>query len=478
MAASTTGETVDGRRIDEWRALAASIRAALEGGTGAPAFVLSGNGDADGRTGRRVLVVDDDEGILDTVGRLLEAEGHLVRGARSGAEARSALSPCPHGAIVDVRLPDGTGYELVEHIRSLPGGGEVAILMVSGLTGFVDRVEAMHCGADGYVEKPLDLQALIRRMEHLLARHDPRPRRVLVLEDDPVQAAFASLVLRSAGYQVEVCEDPARFEARLLAFAPELVVADVLLPGVRGPDLVRLLRQDERHVALPVVFLTTEHAPADRIEVARAGGDAHLGKPVDPNLLIATVAAHIERARLLKGLLNRDGLTRLLTHSAFMERARAAYAQASREPGRPVSWVMIDLDHFKSVNDRHGHPVGDRVLASLAGLLRRRLRQTDALGRYGGEEFGVLLHDLGGEDAVRLVQRLLDEFSATEHADDGGAVFRVTFSAGVARLDPETTDFPTWRRLADEALYAAKVDGRARVRAHGSGAGDTGGRLQ
>jgi diguanylate cyclase (GGDEF)-like protein len=117
---------------------------------------------------------------------------------------------------------------------------------------------------------------------------------------------------------------------------------------------------------------------------------------------------------------------------------------------------------FKAVNDTHGHPAGDRVLVRLAGLLRARLRAADVIGRYGGEEFAVVLEDITGEDAVRLVERLRGEFAAIEHLSREGVPFKVTFSAGLAVLeDGETVS--TWVNAADRALYDAKEGGRNRV---------------
>jgi diguanylate cyclase (GGDEF)-like protein len=235
-----------------------------------------------------------------------------------------------------------------------------------------------------------------------------------------------------------------------------------LLPGVSGYDLVRFVRQDEKYATLPILFLTTQAEAEAQIATARAGGDGHLIKPVLPGLLLSAVAARIERARFLKTLVGRDGLTRLLTHTAFVEQARAVLARKKRDPERSAAWVMIDLDHFKAVNDRYGHPVGDRVLTSLSALLRRRLRQIDTMGRYGGEELAVLLEDLDQDEAMRLVSRLLDEFRLAAHRAPDGSPFHVTFSAGLAMLDP-WMDFEWWRRKAEDAMLAAKSQGRARV---------------
>ena len=124
---------------------------------------------------------------------------------------------------------------------------------------------------------------------------------------------------------------------------------------------------------------------------------------------------------------------------------------------------MIDIDHFKTVNDTYGHQAGDRVLVSLASLLRRHLRRSDIVGRYGGEEFAVLLSHVHEHEATRLLLRLLHEFTSREHRAPNGEVFRVTFSAGVATLDHDAMDLQRWLEAADATLYAAKRAGRNRV---------------
>jgi diguanylate cyclase (GGDEF)-like protein len=412
-----------------------------------------------------ILIVDEDEQVRESLTHLLETEGMKTRAVRTKAEAVLALDEAvPNGVITDIRLPDGSGYDLVEHIRGLPlaAAESLPILILSPLSPFLDKVEAIHCGADGYFEKPVDWEALMRRLQHLLERNRPESARILSVEDDPHQSAFVSAVLKSAGYDVHVCDEPTRFEADLVAFKPDLVLMDIMLPGITGYDLVRYLRQDERHAALPVIFLTTDGQLQARIETAKVGGDDHLLKPVPPPLLLSAVAARLERSRFLKSLLDRDGLTRLLTHTAFLERARAALALKQRHPGKHSAWVMIDLDHFKAVNDKYGHPVGDRVLGALAALLRRRLRQADTIGRYGGEEFAVLIEDLPEADTTRLISRLLEEFAALEHEVAGGGSFHCTFSAGVAMIEPGM-DLDSWKKAADDALYAAKAAGRKRV---------------
>src|SRR5262249_50592064 len=149
----------------------------------------------------------------------------------------------------------------------------------------------------------------------------------------------------------------------------------------------------------------------------------YLIKPVAPGLLLSAAAARIERARFLRSLLERDGLTRLLTHTAFLERARAL-AEEPRHDRTPVAMILVDLDGFKSLNDRYGHPTGDAVLSSLAGLLRRRVRQSDLVGRLGGDEFAAIIENIREREAVRLLERMRQEFSGMDHASADGSRFR------------------------------------------------------
>ena len=411
----------------------------------------------------QILIVDDDQDICRSLSSLLQDEGMIVRSANDKAGALKAIDELmPDGMIVDVLLGEDSGYELVEQIRNSPGGDGPAILMISTLSRFHDKVESLSCGSDGFFEKPVDWEVLTQRLRYLLLRERYDPPRILSVEDDEDQAAFLRAVLKSAGYEVRVCGDPNQFEADLISFRPDLVIMDIVLPEITGIDLVRYIRQHEQYTTLPVLFLSMQGHLKDRIETVRAGGDDHLVKPVAPGLLLSTVAARIERSRFLKSLMDRDGLTKLLTHSAFLERARAVVGQKTRKGHRNAVLVLIDLDHFKKVNDTYGHTVGDRVLAGLASLLRRRLRQTDTIGRYGGEEFAVLIDDLKKAEAVRLLNRLLDEFSHFEHRAANGKSFYVTFSAGIAMLNRRMS-LGQWIEAADKALYVAKNEGRARV---------------
>ena len=409
-----------------------------------------------------VLIVDENQETRRLLASVLQHEGIPVREAGTAAEARACIDArLPDGLMVDVRLPDGSGYAVVEYARQKDEGSQTAILMLSAVGDFLDLAEAIHAGADACYTKPAEIEPAYRKLLQMLEGAQAEIPRILVVEDDEYHAAFARTVLESAGYQVNVCSAPRQFTEHMATFQPELLLMDVNLPEVSGYDLARLVRQHEQHAALPIIFLTSEAEMESRIRAAKAGGDEHLTKPVHPALLASAVGARLERARFLKSLLHRDGLTRLLTHASFMEQVQQVLDRRQRSAGGPASLVLLDVDHFKQINDTYGHQAGDRVLATLAGSLRQHLRRTDIIGRYGGEEFAVLLDQLSVDDAQRLITRLLAEFAALDHAA-GEKHFRVTFSAGIAPWT-DGVERHVWIEAADQALYAAKKAGRNRV---------------
>ncbi|MBX9686674.1 MAG: diguanylate cyclase [Candidatus Obscuribacterales bacterium] len=411
--------------------------------------------------GAEILLVDADQSNFLFLEKVLKEQGMNARNMRS---AINTLEACGHrmpkAVIIALPLPDASGYELVERIRSMPGGQDPVIFFVGHKSGFLDKVQAIHCGADGFFQIPVDWESVESRLKYLMNRGQPQNYKILSVEDDPDQAYFIRYILEKAGYRVHHIADPMQFEEALLAFNPDLVMLDILLPGMTGYELSRYLRQDERWATMPILFLTTQNQLEAHIESARAGADDHLVKPVDPSLLLSATAARLERARFLKNLLHRDGLTRLLTHTAFMEQAQSVVSQCKRNPNRLAALMLIDLDKFKVVNERYGYATGDKVLISLSTVLRQRLRSSDIVGRFGGEEVAVIVEDLEEYDAVNLAQRLLHDFSQTKHRAPDGSEFQMTFSAGVAMLDPKLMDVERWRRHAEQALRAAKNNGR------------------
>jgi diguanylate cyclase (GGDEF)-like protein len=408
-----------------------------------------------------IMIVDGDPNHADSVGRLLEEEGMHILSFANVAQARQRLgAKAPQGLILVLPLPDESAYELTEQCRMLTGGNKTAIIIMSRQTGFLDKVKAIHAGCDAFFEDTVDVKEVVSKLNNLLEKDKPELYRILHVEDDLDQAEFIKATLESAGYNVCSLPDAAKFEEWLVAVQPDIVILDVMLGGeITGFDLARYMRQDERYATVPILFLTTQNQLYAHIESARAGGDDHMVKPVHPPLLCATVAGRLENARVLKSLVDKDGLTKFLTHGAFMQRAQAV-AKSQRGTERAAMLIM-DIDYLKEVNDRYGYATGDKVLLSMANLLRKRFRGTDIIGRLSGDEFGIVFESLGESELANLAVRILKEFEQIEH-NSGSGKFKVTFSAGACMLE-EGMDMDRWLKLAEQALRAAKSEGRNRV---------------
>ena len=190
------------------------------------------------------------------------------------------------------------------------------------------------------------------------------------------------------------------------------------------------------------------------------GGDDFLTKPIEAQHLVSSVSNRIKRSLVLRSLMVRDSLTGLLNHTAIKAQLSHEIVRAKRQ-GKPMAFAMIDIDNFKKINDSHGHPVGDRVIKSLSRLLKQRLRENDLVGRYGGEEFAVVLVDADGAAAKKIMDTIRKDFARLRHLAELQE-FSVTFSCGVADIT-NYSDASILADAADKALYKAKHAGRNRV---------------
>ncbi|MBM4291125.1 MAG: GGDEF domain-containing protein [Deltaproteobacteria bacterium] len=204
-----------------------------------------------------------------------------------------------------------------------------------------------------------------------------------------------------------------------------------------------------------------------RVAAYRSGADDYLSRRADRAVLKACLESRLERSRLIQDRADRDGLTGLLLRRAFNDALQARLAAARRQ-GHSVSVCLIDLDHFKSVNDTYGHIAGDRVLASMGRLLSSSFRVEDLRGRWGGEEFMVAFSGEGAESARVILERARREFVRFYFDGEHGERFQSTFSAGVATFPEHGQTIEDLFKVADERLYKVKEAGRNRVLARDS----------
>ncbi|MGK8439996.1 diguanylate cyclase domain-containing protein [Ectopseudomonas hydrolytica] len=310
-----------------------------------------------------------------------------------------------------------------------------------------------------------DLDAFIAALQQLGSQSagttsQGEPYRVLIVDDDLDLASRYSLVLRGAGMLVEVLRDPAQIFEHLRDFNPEVMLLDVNMPDCTGPELAQIIRCNDDWLRIPIIYLSAETDIAKQMSALIKAGDDFVTKPISDNALVAAVFSRAQRARLLSDALSRDSLTGLLKHGDIKEQVAIELERALRSGAR-ASVVMLDIDHFKRVNDEHGHAAGDNVIRALANLLRQRLRRVDSLGRYGGEEFLAVLPDCTPQQARMILDEIRERFAELRFIADGGE-FSCSLSAGIAGTDVHS-NAEQLRERADKALYAAKHGGRNQV---------------
>lgn len=297
--------------------------------------------------------------------------------------------------------------------------------------------------------------------------------RILVAEDEPINRRLLTTKLSKWGHEVVTCEDGAEaWDLLQKEDAPELVILDWMMPGMSGPDICRALRKLMRQPYTYVILLTAKNRPEDIVGGLDAGADDYIIKPFDPHELRVRIRAGVRILQLQHELIealkvsehraSHDPLTGLWNRAAILEILRTELTRREREL-TPVRAIIADVDHFKEVNDTLGHQAGDAVLKETANRLERSLRPYDSVGRYGGEEFLIVLPGKNGDNGRNIAERLRLLFDGKPMQTDAGEV-AITMSLGVV----ETADHKSWNvdeviAAADRALYQAKNNGRNRV---------------
>jgi diguanylate cyclase (GGDEF)-like protein len=297
--------------------------------------------------------------------------------------------------------------------------------------------------------------------------------KVLIADDDMISRRLLEATLARWGYETIVTHDGVEaWNALQRPTAPSLAILDWMMPGMDGVEVCRKIRQREQEPYIYLILLTTKGRKEHLIEGLEAGADDYLTKPFDPHELqvrlragkrIVTLQAELIEAREnLRIQATHDPLTGVWNRRAILEILGNELARSKRE-GPSVAAVIADLDHFKRINDTYGHMAGDVALCEAVSRMRTLLRPYDAIGRYGGEEFLIVLPGCTAQDALRLGERLRLGISQETVTIPGGRVV-VTSSLGVAASDSiAAPDATALVRAADAALYRAKACGRNRL---------------
>ncbi|MEQ5836055.1 diguanylate cyclase [Marinobacter sp. NFXS9] len=402
---------------------------------------------------------------LEMANRLIKQLEFFGFRAAAFEDAEGLMDACsrhkPETILMDVNF-GGSALAGIATVEALQERHDtpIPVIFMSDEDGTIEtRLRASRCGGEEFFFPSVDPGQLIEKIETYTHGNTVEPYRVLVLDDSRAQAKFMENVLTRAGMTAHIITDPMQIIHALEAFSPEIIVLDMYMPGCTGMEIARVIRQQDRLHSVPIIYLSAEDDVSKQLHAMSLGGDDFLTKPIDPKHLIATIHNRGRRARSLLALMIRDSLTGLYNHTHTLHLLDQEIVKA-KQKDQPLCFAMLDIDYFKKINDTYGHPIGDRVLRSLSMFLKQRLRKTDHIGRYGGEEFALILPNTRESDAKNVINEIRERFA--ELLQPAGAQeFKVTFSCGVAAWQGESAQSLCER--ADRALYDAKGLGRNTV---------------
>ena len=442
----------------------------------------------------RVLVVDDQPLNVKVLEAKLSSEYYDVVTAADGAAAMEMIGEIkPDIVLLDVMMPGLDGFAVCRRMKADPALAHIPVIMVTALSDPGSRVRGLEAGADDFLIKPINDIALFARLRSLLrqkmvsdelrlrdhtnlqlgaiddtefAADSGADGRILIVEDSTADATLIEHVLSRENVVSRVTDCDAALRATDAEHF-ELIVVSLDLDGCDGLRLCSQLRSHDatRHVSL--LMLIDQDNTERMVKGLDLGVNDYLYKPIDRNELIARTRSQIRHKRYQDRLrrVHRRSISLAVTDSLtglynrrYLTAHLASTVDSLAAEGKPLALAMVDIDHFKAINDSHGHAAGDGVLRDIAQLLKRSLRATDMVARLGGEEFAVVMPDTGvgmAQAVTRRLRRVIAEATA--------AKVPITVSIGVAAMrGPGDTPERLLKR-ADDALYEAKRGGRNRV---------------
>ncbi len=449
----------------------------------------------------RVLVVDDIFTNVKLLETKLSAEYFDVVTATNG---RDAIAICEQGlcdfVLLDAMMPDLDGFEVCRRLKNSPTTMHLPVVMVTALDQPSDRVRGLDAGADDFLTKPVDDTALFARVRSLvrlkaitdelrarivgsrgIGLGDPlaaasaetgQNGHVLLVDDRPSSHERLSAAL-SPFHRVEVEPDPQRAMMRAVEGGFDVVLISLALQGFDGLRLCSQIRSLDRTRNVAVVLIADMDENARVLRGLDIGAHDFLVRPVDRNELVARVRTQVKRKRYADRLRDSvqvsmelaviDGLTGLHNRRYLDLQLVTLFADAVQRDA-PLAVLLLDIDHFKSVNDGWGHEVGDEVLQEFAKRIRNLTRGIDLVARYGGEEVVIVIPDASADEARFVAERIRERVGSTPFGvRRRSEILNVTVSIGVAARQPGDVAAATVMKRADVALYRAKQEGRNRV---------------
>lgn len=406
-----------------------------------------------------ILIVDDDKNFCNTLALQLEHLGYRTRSINELNElSQSIKNHHPQAIFMDIIFNGQTnaGTKMIKTIRD-EEDISVPIVFMSARDDMSSRLEAVRSDGIAFLSKNFNLGELKNLIEVIIPIQRNHSYKVLIIDDDKISSSFCSAILEHAGIHVSCLYTHENMFESIVNFDPDVILLDMYMPNVDGFEMSSVIRQHQNFSAIPIVIMSSETDINKQFRMRSVGADDFILKPFKPHHLIDTIMNRIQRSRQTKRLIYTDGLTGLLLFNKIKDQISNLLESCVRY-NLDFSIALIDLDHFKRINDVYGHLTGDQILRNFSDFLLSRVRKSDIVTRSGGEEFTIIFPYTNAENAMRALNSLRESFAQrVQHAED--KEFKVTFSAGIANIN-RFQDLISLLAAADQALYRAKEKGR------------------
>ncbi len=454
----------------------------------------------------RILIVDDDPQNVKVMKGKLANEGYGLLEAYSGKEALEKVNDSiPDLILLDIMMPGIDGYEVVKRLKKDPNTQNIPVILVTALDGQDDKVKGLEAGADEFLTKPVNTAELLARIKSMLklrqyqeqlsirteseahfggpSQQEDSPdeevysQRVLLVENDEKDIKLARNFLDGENYELIVVKTGEEAFSIALNEKIDLVLLDILLPGMDGFELCQRLKDIDETKDIQIAIISCLSDLESKLKGIEEGVDDFLVKPVNRDEIRARVKALLRKKAYLDKLhtyyemaLNsaiNDGLTGLFNH-AYFKRFLDLEVKKSLRQGYPVSLLMMDLDDFKKYNDTLGHLTGDIILREVAEVVKEGIREIDLAARYGGEEFAVVLPYADREGALAVANRIRKGiYNHTYEHEASSEIKKVTVSVGIAYCPQDAHSGNDLIYKADSMLIQAKQEGKDRICTYG-----------
>jgi two-component system cell cycle response regulator len=449
-----------------------------------------------------ILVVDDIPANVKLLEAKLTAEYYDVITASDGAEAlEKIVEHKPDLVLLDVMMPGMNGFEVCEKIKQNVEVSHIPVVMVTALSDISDRVRGLEVGADDFVSKPINDTALFARVKSLIRikvlldelrlrdktgkqvgvlgeeensfTADVRGAHIVLVEDDLVQGKNIVERLKN-NYKIEHFCDPEEAANQLKSgLQPDVILISTMLGDVDGLRMAAQLKNVEALRHVPIIVLIDEQEQHLMLKGLELGINDYLTVPVELNELEARLKTQIRRKKYQDALRSnyQQSVTKAVTDSLtglynrhFLDAHLQNMVASAINNKKPFSVMLLDMDHFKSVNDTYGHDIGDEILKELARRMVDSTRSSDLTARIGGEEFMILMPETGIVDAYHIADRMRAKIASTPFkvSHSVGELLK-TISIGIAELNLNGDNAAALIKRADIAVYEAKNSGRNRV---------------